>query len=105
MLVQPEFLQYIGPAELHDASVTQVTRRGTVLDVEVRGFEGSRISVRFQDVTDVVANRPEGMMLYALSEFACQAGLRHFGFQNWDSEDDASLSLIARTANFVVRTT
>jgi hypothetical protein len=103
-LVQPEFAQYIGPVELHDATVMPVTHHGDEVDLEIRGFEGTRISIRFRDVAELIANRSEGMMLYALAEFACQAGLRHFGFQNWDSDDDASLRVIARTVDFAVRT-
>jgi small ligand-binding sensory domain FIST len=100
--VKPEFVQYVGPAEIHDGVVTNITRQGGTLDVEVRGSEGTAISIRFRDVTEVVANRPEGMMLYALAELTSEAGTRLFCFANWDSEDIASLSVIARDVSFVV---
>jgi hypothetical protein len=51
--------------------------------------------VEFYGVKAMQSNRPEGMMLYALTEMRTQTSARRFVFSNWEYDDDASLSVQA----------
>ena len=99
---ESKFVAYLGPAEIHDGVVTKVRHQNTNLEVEIRGADGSTISVYFRDVIEVQENRAEGMMLYALAEYGRQGGRRLFVFANWESEDDATLSIVAEEVTFRV---
>ena len=66
------------------------------MDVLLEAEDGHRIRIHFSGVANVVANRPEGMTLYALTELKAQAPLRRFSFVNWDEKDDARLEVTAK---------
>ena len=101
-LKQVEFVAYLGPPEIHDGVIRRVRRENANCEVEIRGADGSSISVHFCGVTEVQENRAEGMMLYAIAEYRRLGGPRLFVFANWESEDDATLSVAAKEVTFQV---
>jgi len=94
------FVGYVGEADFHDGSIEAVEQEDGTFHVRVRGFSGKLYIVTFNGVRAVRANRPEGMVLYALSEVRCEPPLRRFVFNNWDDEDDATLAVDAESLAF-----
>jgi quinol monooxygenase YgiN len=61
--------------------------------------ETARISkIEFFGVQSVKSNKPEGMILYSLSEMR-HPEHRFFIFTNWDDENEACLEIIAESYN------
>jgi hypothetical protein len=77
------FLRYVGPPELHDATIERLERDGAVLRVRIRSEDGQLISAEFRGVTEVLATAAEGMLLYALAERRSDGPQRRFVFVNW----------------------
>jgi hypothetical protein len=94
--VSGEFLNYVGPPDLHDGVVRAVERHGEDATVRVRGAEGREYRLVFRGVTAVRAHRGEGMTLYAVAELRAEGPARRFAFPNWDEADDARLEIDAR---------
>jgi hypothetical protein len=83
-LVSGDFLHYIGPAELHDATIERLERDGAVLRVRIRSEDGRLlITAEFRGVTQVLATAAEGMLLYAVAEMRSDGPQRRFVFANW----------------------
>jgi hypothetical protein len=78
-----EFLRYVGPPNVHDATVERLEHEGSVLRVRMRGEEGEGISAEFRGVTRVLATAAEGMLLYAVAEMRSDGPQRRFVFANW----------------------
>jgi len=96
-MAETMFVGYVGDADFHDGSVLAVEHQGTTATVHVRGFSGKVFMIEFCGVTAVHANEPEGMELYALSEFSGEPPLRRFVFNNWDDDSPAHLKIDAET--------
>jgi hypothetical protein len=96
-MVQQLFVRYVGDADFHDGSILAVEHRGSTAHVRVRGASGKIFAVAFDGVRAVRANEPEGMMLYALSEFRGEPPLRRFAFANWEDDSTAYLEVDAET--------
>jgi hypothetical protein len=90
-----EFIGYVGESDFHDGHVLSVDHTGAEAIVRVQGGSGQEFLCTFEGVTTIRANRPVGMMLYALSELRAVAPLRRFVFANGDEDDDASLEIQA----------
>jgi hypothetical protein len=86
---------YVGHPDLHDGQVVTVSRRGSDVHVEVRGASGRIYEVAFSGVESLTQLRPEGMVLYALTEMPSEPPLRRFVFANWHEEDEACLEVEA----------
>jgi hypothetical protein len=86
---------YVGDPDFHDGQVVTVARSGSDLQVEVRGASGRAYEVVFSGVESVTQRRPEGMLLYALTEMPSEPPLRRFVFANWDEQDEATLEVDA----------
>lgn len=99
------FVAYVGDPDIHDGHVVRVEQKGKRVSVLVRGFSGRRFWVEFSGVESVKSNRPEGMVLYSLSEMEAPAPFRRFVFTNWDEKDDAYLEILARDFRIVKRPT
>lgn len=78
-----EFLRYVGPWNLHDATIERVEQEGRALRVRIRTDDGQLISAEFRGVTQVLATAAEGMMLYAVAEMRSARPQRRFLFANW----------------------
>lgn len=89
------FVAYRGGEDLHDGRIVSMSRCDDSLLVVVKGFSGRHIEIHFDDVHEIRAHRPEGMLLYALVETECEPPLRKFTFANWDDEDDACLQVVS----------
>jgi hypothetical protein len=94
---ESSFVRYVGDPDFHDGSILDIERKNQSLIVRVRGFSGKVFLVEFGKVAGMKADRPEGMLLYALSEMNCQPPLRRFVFANWNEEDDSVLEVDAET--------
>jgi hypothetical protein len=92
----PEFVGYVGDPDFHDGRIVSVEPNGGDLTVVVQGASGRRLLVSFSDVQSTSSKRPEGMVLYALSEMRGAPPWRRFSFANWDETDDAYLEVVAR---------
>jgi hypothetical protein len=92
---EPSFVGYIGDPDFHDGTVTAVEQQDTTVRVGIRGASGKCFVVEFGGVRALRANRPVGMLLYALSELSGTPPLRRFSFANWDDDDDAFLEVDA----------
>ena len=64
--------------------------------VVLRAYSGRQFTLEFIAVDWVRANRPEGMLLYALTAETADVSLRRFCFANWHEDDDAYLEIVAR---------
>ncbi len=93
------FVQYWNSDDVHDGRVRQVAVEGDRVLVSVETNEGRLVIFEFAGVQQDKQNRPEGMLLYSLSEMEETAPLRRFVFANWDEEDDARLEIIALEVN------
>ncbi|HTB82094.1 MAG TPA: hypothetical protein VK742_00435 [Candidatus Sulfotelmatobacter sp.] len=89
------FIGYVGDRDFHDGSILAVERADDSVRVRVRGASGKIFVVEFAKVGAVTSSRPEGMLLYALSEMQGQPPFRRFVFANSDEEDDAVLEIDA----------
>ena len=96
----PTFVGYVGDADFHDGSILGVEHQGSEVRIRVRGASGRVFVVGFGGVDALRPNRPEGMILYALSELCGEPPLRRFAFTNWDEDGEAYLEVDAMT--FVV---
>lgn len=90
------FVAYVGPPDIHDATVLRLTQKDDVATVYLRSSEGRPFTLEFSGITNIHAIRPEGMLLYALAEMRAESPLRRFVFANWDEEDKATLEIIAK---------
>jgi len=95
------FVCYVGEADFHDGSILTVEQQDGAVRVRVRGASGKIFVVDFSGVQAVRAKHPEGMLLYALSQFGGEVPLRRFLFVNWDDDSEAYLEVNAE--NFAVR--
>jgi len=91
----PSFVGYVKDADYHDATILSVERMADVVLVRVCGYDEKIFISEFSGVRAVRATRPDGMLLYALSEMRGQPPLRRFVFVNWHEDDDASLEIDA----------
>jgi hypothetical protein len=85
---------YIGPPDIHDATIVSLDQSGDCLVVRIRSYEGREFGLRFRGVTGVKSENPEGMMLFALSQCGDHTPYL-FSFSNWDEEDAAFLEVTA----------
>ncbi len=95
--MEPAFVGYVGDADFHDGAVVAVEQHENTVRVRIRGYSGSAFVVEFGGVRALRAKRPEGMLLYALSELSSTPPLRRFAFANWDEESEAFLEVDAET--------
>ena len=70
---ESELVGYVGPPQLHDGRILRFSHWGSVASVLVEGDDGRQFTLEFEGVEQVEADRPEGMVLYALSEMAIYA--------------------------------
>jgi len=89
------FIGYVGEPDFHDGSVLTVEQTEDSVRVRVRGASGKTFVAEFTGVRDVRSSRPEGMLLYALSELRGQPPFRRFVFANSDEQDEAALEIDA----------
>jgi hypothetical protein len=87
------FVAYVGDPDIHDGYVRAVTSSLQKTSVTVEGASGQWFVIEFDEVAWVKSQRPEGMMLYALTEYQGEGTIRRFIFANWDEEDDAFLEI------------
>jgi len=95
LMTSPEFVAYVGIPDLHDGIVLRVAAEGKTAEVVVDGFSGHQHVVRFEGVEAVEMNKPEGMLLYSISEMRTAPPLRKFVFTNNDEDHPGSLSILA----------
>jgi hypothetical protein len=104
--VPETFVGYVGPPEVHDASVVTVSPSIDGLRVVLEMPDQGTIVVDFGGVWAYPAHEPEGMRLYSLTETAVDppqeflSPLRRFVFVNWDETDARSLVVLASTVSF-----
>ena len=89
------FVQYLNNDDVHDGVVRKVSETPGRLSVSVETPDGRLVAFEFTGVRHVKQNRPEGMLLYSLTELRETAPLRKFIFTNWNEEDDAFLEVTA----------
>jgi hypothetical protein len=89
-----QFIAYVGDPEIHDGVITNFEHQGTKASVTIKAESGRILRIDFDGVVSVKSNRPEGMMLYSLSEMK-HPEHRLFLFTNWEEEDDAYLEITA----------
>jgi hypothetical protein len=89
-----QFIAYIGHPEIHDGIITDFKHQGTKASVMINAQSGRMLKIEFDGVVSVKANKPEGMLLYSLSEMK-HPEHRLFVFTNWEDEDDAYLEITA----------
>jgi hypothetical protein len=92
-----EFVQYVGNADFHDGTIIDIRHDAEAIRVRVRGASKKVYIAEFPVGKIIRINRPEGMLLYSLSELRTDPPLRRFAFANWDEEDDAALEIEAET--------
>jgi len=91
------FVGYVGEPDFHDGSVLELERSDDSVRVRVRGNSGKTYFVTFRNVKQLRENRPEGMLLYALSELTGQPPIRRFVFANWDDDSESVIEVDAET--------
>ncbi len=98
-----EFVEYYGDPDFHDGVIVSVVSKRDDVRVGIKGASGRDYDLLFRDVESVEANRPVGMMLYALSLMKTPGPMRRFAFANWDDGDDACLEIVAGECEIVRR--
>jgi hypothetical protein len=89
------FVGYVGDADFHDGVVLSLELHDRQACVRIRGgYSDKEYQVVFDGVRKVLSHQPEGMMLYAMSEFRTTEG-RLFVFANWDEENPSRLEIEA----------
>jgi hypothetical protein len=91
--------QYVGNADFHDGRILNVRQDADAIRVRVRGASKRIYLAEFPAGRIIKSDRPEGMLLYSLSEMRTDAPQRLFAFANWDEEDDAVLEIEAARLN------
>jgi hypothetical protein len=91
------FIAYVGDPDFHDGTVLVVCPTNDKVHVRIQGASGKIFVAEFERGRIVEANKPEGMLLYALAEFGCEPPFRNFVFANWDEEDDSTLEIVAES--------
>jgi hypothetical protein len=94
-----EFVAFVAPRDLHNGQVLRVEQNQDRVTVCVQGDTGRRFALEFSNVAELTAVKPEGMVLYALAEFAASAPLllRRFIFANWHDDDNVMLEVVAQS--------
>jgi hypothetical protein len=92
-----EFVGYVGPSEIHDATSERVDAEPNRLMVILRSGDasGAGLRIEFSEPAEVDRERSVGMTLYALAELRGGGGRRRFSFVDWDEADAARLELEA----------
>ncbi|MCY6372200.1 hypothetical protein [Clostridium ganghwense] len=93
---EESFVRYIGDYRVHDSRIKAIESDQNTLQVSLRSEDNEIIIVKFVGVKSVSSNRPEGMILYSISEMKEQSPFRKFVFVNWNDDDDASLEIISQ---------
>ena len=91
-----EFIAYVGDADIHDASVKDVSSVGDRVEVELESLNGRKFKVVFTGSRNLVAHEAQGMLLYSLSEMRSEPPYRKFIFTNSDEESSSRLEVEAQ---------
>lgn len=89
------FVGYIGDYRIHDSKIKSIKSEEDNFQVSLISEDNEIIIVKFVGVKSIKVNRPEGMILYSISEMEEQSPFRKFIFVNSDEENDAELEIIA----------
>jgi hypothetical protein len=82
---------YVGKPDFHDGHLVTVAHAGDAVDVIVNGLSGKRYILRFEGLSSIESESPEGMMLYALTEEPLRTeSLRRYIFINWYVDEPAT---------------
>jgi hypothetical protein len=90
------FVRFIGDYRLHDSRIKEIKSTEDIVQVSIISEGNEIITVKFVGVKSINANRPEGMIIYSISEMVWQSPYRKFVFANWNEEDDASIEIVAK---------
>lgn len=91
-----DLLSYVGPPELHDATLVKFQAEEDRVIVEILGHDQSTIKITFIGVAEFQEQCAEGMVLYALAESKTPRAERQFEFLNWDDESDCFCTITAQ---------
>jgi len=89
------FVRYWHSEDVHDGKVRQVIQDTEQVRVLVDTSDGRLVTFEFSGVESVSLNRPEGMLLYSLTEIGSAPPHRKFVFTNWEEDDEARLEVMA----------
>ena len=92
----PDFIGYIDKPDVHDGFVLQVQDNGGTARILVRAYDGQLYAFEFDGVKSITSLKPEGMMLYSLSEMAAPQPFRRFVFVNWEDDSENALEVMAQ---------
>jgi hypothetical protein len=88
LIMTEKFIAYLGEADFHDGFVERIVTQDDTLRVTLKADSGRHYQVVFSKASSILAERPEGMMLYAVSEVSCAPPLRKFIFLNGYGPED-----------------
>ncbi|MHC1683091.1 MAG: hypothetical protein AB6733_09110 [Clostridiaceae bacterium] len=89
------FIQYIGDYRIHDSRVKEITHVKDDVKVFLISEDGEIIIASFSGVKSIISNKPEGMILYSITEMKEEFPFRRFVFVNDDDEGESSLEVVA----------
>lgn len=92
---------YVGDPDIHDSSILRVRHEKDAVRVLLRAYSGRRFALEFIGVASMRTNRPEGMLLYAVTAETAEEPLHRFSFANWRENDDACLEIVAHEFRIV----
>src|SRR6185436_8175724 len=90
------FIAYHYSDDVHDGRLKQIEQNGEQLEVLIETVDGRLVGFEFSGVRSVDSLRPEGMVLYSISELGHPPPHRRFVFTNSDEEDEARLEVVAK---------
>lgn len=90
------FIGYIGNHRIHDSKIKAIESDKDNIQVSLISEDKEIIIVKFMEVKSAKSNKPEGMILYSISEMEEELPFRKFVFVNWDEEDNSSLEIVAQ---------
>lgn len=95
MPAKDQFIRYAGPSEIHDSTFLGFRKaQDDSFIVDLKTYEGADLSIQFLGVSDVNHSKPEGMIVYSLSEVFWPGDMKRYVFVN---SDESSPSLFEIT--------
>lgn len=86
---------YVGPSDLHDATISGLEERGSAVRVELTSFTSRRITLEFEGVSQISGKASVGIMIYGLIEERGSGNLCRFTFVPWEEAWDQPLVIVA----------
>lgn len=98
-MTDSDFIGYVQDPDVHDGVILRVQNDGDLVRVLVKAYDDRLHAFEFHGVRSLKSHKPEGVMLYSLSEMAAAPPLRRFTFAAWEGDGESFLEVTAEAIN------